>query len=65
MWIQKLLSDHDENPSSKRVAAFIVLLYTLIIQAWKGLEYDTLVTFLGFVVVSLGISGFEKFSKKS
>lgn len=56
------LSDKGE-PSSKRLAAFIVLSFTLIVEAWKGMEYDTLITFLGFVVVSLGISGLEKFTR--
>ena len=54
---------HKGEPSSKRLAAFIVLVFTLIIEAVKGMNYDTLVTFLGFVVVSLGISGLEKFVK--
>jgi hypothetical protein len=61
-FIRSVLSDKGE-PSSKRVAAFIVLIFTMIIFAWKGMEFDTLVTFLIFVASSLAISGVEKFRK--
>ena len=61
-FIKSVLSDKGE-PSSKRVAAFIVLIFTMIVFAWKGMEFDTLVTFLIFVASSLAISGVEKFRK--
>lgn len=61
-FIGAALSNKGE-PSSKRLAAFIVLIFTLIVEGFRGLDYDTLITFLGFVVVSLGISGLEKFTK--
>lgn len=61
-FIASVLSDKGE-PSSKRVAAFIVLLFTLAVYAWRGMEFDTLITFLVFVATSLGISGMEKFRK--
>ncbi len=62
-FIASVLSDKGE-PSSKRVAAFTVLVFTLIVYAWKGMDFDTLVTFLVFVATSLGISGMEKFRKQ-
>jgi hypothetical protein len=61
-FIKSVLSDKGE-PSSKRVAAFIVLIFTMVIFAWKGMEFDMLVTFLIFVASSLAISGVEKFRK--
>lgn len=63
-FIGRALSNNGE-PSSKRLAAFMVLLFTLCIEAWKGIAFDTLVVFLGFVVTALGITGLEKFVRKS
>lgn len=62
-FIGKTLSDKGE-PSSKRVAAFMVLIFTLIIEGVRGLDFETLVTFLSFSAVALGISEISKLKKK-
>lgn len=62
-FIGKVLS-HQGEPSSKRVAAFMVLAFTLLIDGTKGLEFDTLITYLGFAATCLGISEISKLKTK-
>ena len=56
------------EPSSKRLAAFMVLFFIFVMESAKlfwqlqGFTYDTMVTFLVFVAVSLGMTSFEKFA---
>lgn len=62
-FIRDVLSDKGE-PSSKRTAGFIILLFVLAIYLFKGIPNQDLVTFLAAALIALGISGFEKFTKK-
>jgi hypothetical protein len=65
----KALSDNGQ-PSSKRLAAFMVLIFVFIMEGFKlfgdlaGFTYDTMVTFLFFSAASLGLTTFEKFASE-
>ncbi len=63
---QSVLDDDRGIPSSKRAAAFITLLYTLVLYAIRGqdMDYDIFLTLMLFVTGALGISGIEKFAKR-
>lgn len=52
---------HNGEPSSKRVAGFSILFFTMVMYAVKGgMQYEFFVTWLGAALVSLGISTIEK-----
>ncbi len=65
-FFKSVLDDERGVPSSKRAAAFITLLYALVIYAIRGeaMDYDIFLTLMLFVTGALGISGMEKFAKK-
>jgi len=57
------LSDNGQ-PSSKRLVGFLIIIFTMVMYAFKGMDYEFFVTWLGSGLVSLGISGIEKFVKQ-
>lgn len=64
--VKQVFKDEAGNTSSKRVAAFIALIYTLTIYAIRGsdMDYDIFLTLMVFVTSALGISSIEKIKKK-
>ena len=69
-FLSKALS-HEGTPSSKRLAAFMVLTVTLLLEIisafsskFEGIDFDTLVTFLIFAATALGMTEFGKISEK-
>ncbi len=64
--IKQLFKDEAGNTSSKRVAAFIALIYALTIYTIRGgdMDYDIFLTLMVFVASALGISSIEKIKKK-
>ena len=66
-YIERVLQDDKGEPSSKRIAAFITLFYTLTMYAIKGSEMsiDVLWSLLLFAGAALGISELGKLRKKS
>ncbi len=63
--MKEILKDEKGQLSSKRVGAFIALIYTLTIYAIRGsdMEYDVFLTLMVFVTSALGISSIEKIKK--
>ncbi len=60
--MKEIIKDEKGQLSSKRVAAFITLIYTLAMYAIRGAEmdYDIFLTLMVFVTGALGISSLEK-----
>lgn len=61
-FLRAILSDGGE-PSSKRVAGFLILIFTLITyMVMDDMPLQDLVAFLGAAFLCFGISGMEKFA---
>jgi hypothetical protein len=58
-FITNALSHKGEN-SSKRLAGFIILIYTMVMYPIIDMSYDVFLTWLGASLLALGISGMEK-----
>ncbi len=63
-FLGKALSESNGQPSSKRIIGFVIIVFTMIIYSFQGMEYEFFVTWLSSGLISLGISGIEKFVKK-
>ncbi len=65
--IKEVVKDEGGQFSSKRVAAFLTLIYTLAIYAVRGesMDYDIFLTLMAFVTGALGITGVEKIALRS
>jgi hypothetical protein len=61
--MKQIIQDQDGRYSSKRVSAFLMLFYVMLLYIWKDVPFEDLLLFLGFVGTCFGISGLEKFSK--
>ncbi len=65
-FLKCLLKDAGNSFSSKRLAAFMTLIYTFTMYAVRGddMPFDIFASLLFFAGGSLGISGIEKFASK-
>ena len=65
MKILETLQDETGQLSSKRVAAFIALIFALIAVTWMNWPIEAFTTTLMFAGAALGISEIGKFKSKT
>jgi len=58
-FLGRALSNYGE-PSSKRMVGFLIVFFTMLVYAFKGMDYEFFVTWLGSGLIALGISAGEK-----